>query len=187
MAAIASMGLAVVGGAFGWWNPWHFTYLDLAFTWPFLGVVFLADVGVLWHMLVRQWQLKVVGFIALLLSAVAVSGLAVVESELDDPAFRQRAVNAENDVEASLTSHHNVWEVWLRADRGLRSREHLVARVGMGDSTPPSVEARFTAPDELVITSDGQDFYQLRYDPGSFDVEDETCRPFRGPIGPPGA
>jgi hypothetical protein len=61
----------------------------------------------------------------------------------------------------------------------------LVACIGMGDSVPPSVEARFTATDELIITFDRQDVYWVRYDPGTLDVEDENCRPFHGP-GTPG-
>jgi hypothetical protein len=184
VATVATIALAVVVGVVGRWNPWHLTYLDLAFTWPFLGVVFLAGAGMLWHVVVGRLELA--GLIVLLLSGVALSGVAVVESELDDPAFRQRATNAENDVEVSLTSLHNVWDVWLRANRGMRSRQHLVARIGVGDSAPPSVEVRFTAADRLVVASDGQDVYQVRYDPGSLDIEDETCRPFRAPIGVPG-
>jgi hypothetical protein len=186
VATIVQLGLVALGGAAGWWRPWHLTYLDLAFTWPLLGVVFLSGVGGLWHVLVPRGRAKVAGFVAVVLGGVAVSGLAIVESRLDDPLFRQRAVNTQNDVEVSLTSHQNVWDVWLRADRGLLSREHLVARIGRGDSAPPAVETRFTAPDELVVTSAGQDVYQLHYDPGSLDIEDATCRPFQGLLDTPG-
>jgi hypothetical protein len=182
--AAGLIGLAIVVGAAGGWNPWHLTYLDLAFTWPFLGVLFLASTGVLWHVLVLRWPMKAAGFLGLALGAMAVGGVAVVESDIDGPFFQQHATNPDNDVEVSLTSQHNVWDVWLRVGRGLLSREHLVARIGRGDSAPPSVEARFTATDELIITSDGHDVYRVRYDPGDLDLEDETCRPFQGPATP---
>lgn len=178
--------LAVVVGAGGWWNPWHLTYLGLGFTWPYLCLLVLAGVGILWHAFVRRWPMKVAGFIGLALGGVTVVGVAIVESQLDDPLFHRRTANADNDVEVSLVSQQNVWDVWLRAHRGPLSREHLVARIGRGDSAPPAVEARFTAPDELVITSDGVEVYRVRYAPGNLDVEDESCRPYRERMGAAG-
>lgn len=191
-------GTVVLGGV-GGWNPWHLTYLDLSFTAPFLGVACLVGLGVLWHLHARGRALRVVGFLALVGCLLAGAGTMALIAELDDGGLRLDVANGRGDVEGELTSdYNNVWEVWLRADRGLVSRQHMVAEIGYGDSAPPSVDARFVGADELVITTrlagsgDGNpgprvEVYRLRFDRGDLGVEEETCRPaHRSPAEPPG-
>lgn len=169
--------------AVGIWNPWNLTYLDMEFTTPLAGVIVLAAVGLLWHLCARGRWRRAAGFAGLLLCLLAGAGVMVLSADLDEPLHEEHVVNADNDVEAALTSNYDAWTVQLRADRGLLSRAHRIARIGRGDSVPPTVEARFVNADELVITADGEEVYRVRFDPGDLDVEEETCRPYRGPQG----
>lgn len=175
--------MPVVVGAVAIWNPWHLVYLDASFLAPYLGVAFLAGVAVLWHFHARGPLLRFAGFLGLSLCVPAGLGVVAAWSFFTEPVVRERFVNPDNDVEAELTSPYNVWGVWLRADRGLLSREHRVASIGTGDSAPPGVEARFVDADEFVVTADGEEVYWVRFDPGDLHVEEERCRARRPPTG----
>lgn len=188
----------VVLGVAGAWNPWHLTYLDLSFTAPFLGVAFLGGAGALWHLHARGRLLRVVGFLGLVGCLLAGAGVVALIASLGDDVTRQDVTHGRGDVEGELVSVSNTWEVWLRADRGLLSRQHMVAEIGYGDSVPPNVDARFVGGDELVITTrlagsgDGNpgprvEVYRVRFDRGDLSVEQETCGPDSyWPIEPPG-
>jgi hypothetical protein len=184
--AAVTIALALALGVLGLLDPWHLTYLRLPFTAPVAGVAALLSVGVLWHLHVRRTPLRQVGLVGVALCLLGGAGVVYVEAQLDAPLHREEAVNRHNDVEVALTSTSNVWEVWLRADRGLLSREHLVAFIGIGDSAPPAVELAFPSADEVVITADGRDIYRARFDPRSLDVEHEACRPGGAAFGPAG-
>jgi hypothetical protein len=184
--AAATIALALVLGLLGLLDPWHFRYLRLPFTTPVLGTAVLLSLGALWHLHVHHTPVREIGFGGLALCLLGGIAVVYVKAELNEPLHHQEAANRHNDVEVALTSTNNVWEVWLRADRGLLSREHLVARIGFGDSAPPAVELEFPSANEVVITADGSDVYRARFDPRTLDVDHETCRPSEAPFGPAG-
>lgn len=184
--ALVAIASALVVGLLGLLDPWHLRYLRLPFTAPVLAMAVLLSVGVLWHLRVHNTPLREVGFGGLGLCLLGVIGVVYVKDEVNAPLHHQEAESRHNDVEVALTSTYNVWEVWLRADRGLLSREHLVARIGIGDSAPPAVELGFPSANEVVVTADGADIYRARFDPRTLDVEHETCRPGGTTFGPAG-
>ena len=185
-AAAAVIALALVLGVLGLLDPWHLRYLRLPFTAPVIGTAALLGVGVLWSLHVRHSPVRELGLAGLALGLLGGAGVVYVAADLNEPLHRQEAASPHNDVEVALTSTHNVWEVWLRADRGLLSREHLVAHIGTGDSAPPAVEVGFPSAHEVVITAAGAEVYRARIDPRALDVEHEECRPGGPAFGPPG-
>ena len=185
-AAAATIALALVLGVLGLVDPWHLRYLRLPSTTPVIGAAVLVGTAALGHLHVHNRPVRAVGFSLLALGLLGGVGVVYVAADLREPLHRQEAASPHNDVEAVLTSTHNVWEVWLRADRGLASREHLVAHIGIGDSVPPAVEVGFPSAHEVVVTADGADVYRARFDPGTLDVEREACRPSGPSFGPAG-
>jgi hypothetical protein len=196
--ALGVVVATVVAGFAGSWNPSHLTYLDIRFTAPYLGAAFLGGLALLWHLHARGRLLRVLGFLGLLAGLLGGAGLLAFIAWVNDGILTQQVAGGRGDVEGELTSSSHIWQVWLRADRGLLSRQHMVVRIGYGDSVPPPVEARFVGDDELVITAaaDGSageiadpsvEIYRLRFDPHDLDIVEQTCaRAGDWPEGPPG-
>jgi hypothetical protein len=186
--ALGVVVATVVAGFVGVWNPWHFTYLGIWFTAPYLGAAFLGGLALLWHLHARGRLLRVLGFLGLLAGLLGGAGLLAFIIWLTDPILTEEVAGGRGDVEGELTSSDNRWDVWLRADRGLLSRQHMVAQIEFDESAPPPVEARFVGDDELVITeaADGSgdasaaprvEIYRARFDPRDLRILEETCRP----------
>ena len=148
------------------------------------GGIFAAGLCWLCHVHVRLFGLRVLVFGAVGTAASAwalawwvlgslepsMAPTGVVESPFNDVGVAVR-VN-----EGGSTS-----SIWLRADRGLASRENKAGLVGSAGSGAPSIDARFDAPDRVTVTHGGEIVYRFQFDPHDLDLLNTQCHTLTPP------
>lgn len=173
-AALAALVLATVVTVVAAWNPWNLVLVGDALFRPIVaGVVVAGAACWLCHLHVGwDWLRPLVytaagGTLVLWVAAwVAIGRLGP-----DGPVVGV-ADNANNDVVATLRSGEASVTIWLRAERGLLTRENEVGFVSSTLSGHPAAEATFTSADELVVRVDGAPVHRIRFDPHDLAVVD---------------
>jgi hypothetical protein len=185
LAVVAAVVLPMVGA----WNPWNLVLVDRVLFHPILaGLVVAAALCLLAHLYLRDWLLRLVVFAGL----GGVTGLWMFVWLLAGsfllPTWPPPATVASpfDDTEAAVSGDEmgSAAFVWLRADRGLLSRENEVGVVGSSGSGAPPVDVRFTAPGRLVVTYQGEVVSRVRFDPHDLEVIDTECHTLTSPRGP---
>jgi hypothetical protein len=176
---VTAVVVAIVVRMVGLWNPLNMVYVTSPVTGPYVAVVLCGGLGLLWFLHVNTWELRIGAAVGVGLVLVLYAFFAALISE---PTWRDRTASPHGDVHVELVSSSQTWDVWLGADRGWLSRESHLTRIGTGDSAPPSVEARFTGPNQVEVwdEADGTVAYRARFDPGDLDVLTEDCVPDSG-------
>ena len=181
LAVIAAVVLPVIGA----WNPWNLVLVDRALLHPALaGIVVAAALCALTHLRLRDWLLRLVVFAGLSVGAgIWLLGWLMVGSLMNTRSPGGMVASPFDDVEVAVDADPmgSASVVWLRADRGLLSRENQIAVVGSSGSGPPTLDFRFTGPGRLVVLHREEIVAWIRFDPRDLDVVDTECRTLSEP------
>jgi hypothetical protein len=173
-ASLAALVLAIVVTAVAAWNPWNLVLVGDALFRPIVaGVVVAGAACWLCHLHVGWDWLRPLVYTAAggTLVLWAATWVAIGRLGPDGPVAGV-ADNADNDVVATLRSGEASVTIWLRAERGLLTRENEVGFVPSTLSGHPTAEATFTSADELVVRVDGASVRRIRFDPHDLAVVD---------------